>query len=271
MLKWLTRSFDLGRILGFPLRLHVSVLLIFVFISYRLMVTFGAPLWTLTIYPLLLICILLHELGHAVVGRGFGCEVIDIRLNLLGGLARFKSLPKQPRRELAVALAGPVVSLTLAGIFYFLQQGLLQSQPETLFSMPRNSVNQWTSPRLLLHVLALANLLYFLFNLLPAFPMDGGRVLRALLAMRMDHLNATRIAVRVSSVMALGMIAAGFLVPGLGPIWMILIAGFVFFSSQFELRMLQFKHATRRHARDPEPEKETENVGLVIGPPPYEE
>ncbi len=152
-------------------------------------------------FALVFACVLAHEFGHALTARAFGIPTHDITLLPIGGLARLARLPDKPVQELVIALAGPAVNVVIAGAL------LLLVPVQSIAELSQN-------PALILggHLienLLVANVVLVLFNMLPAFPMDGGRVLRSLLAMRTSHLRATEIAARVGRWMALLFIVAG--------------------------------------------------------------
>ncbi|MCG5053863.1 MAG: site-2 protease family protein [Myxococcales bacterium] len=173
------RGFSLGRIFGFPIKVSVSFLLLLGVVA----------LWSggLQAIPLVLVAfasVLLHELGHALVARRLGVRIKEIELHFFGGAAKMLDAPRHPRHEIAIAAAGPAVSFALAGVSY-------------LASLPLGSgALGWV---------ALINLGIGVFNLLPALPMDGGRILRAALSLRMGHLPATELAVKVARVFAVGL------------------------------------------------------------------
>ena len=192
-MKW---SLKLGRFLGIDVHLHVTFLLLLVFIGAAHWVTGGGPqaaLAGLLFISLLFLCVLLHEYGHALMARRFGIGTREITLLPIGGVAALERLPDRPLQELWVALAGPAVNVAIAGAL-----GLwlaLSGSWEPLAALG-------TTDGPLLERLFVANLFLVGFNLLPAFPMDGGRVLRALLALRLPFVRATRIAARVGQGMA---------------------------------------------------------------------
>ncbi len=140
---------------------------------------------------LLMLSILLHELGHALMGRRFGVQTRSIDLHILGGTAFMQELPKKPRHEILIALAGPAVSAALAGLGAL---GLALTSARLSFGGA-----SWSG---VLSFFTAMNLSMTLFNLIPAFPLDGGRVLRAALALRMGPLNATRVAVSLARAIA---------------------------------------------------------------------
>ena len=146
---------------------------------------------------LLFLCVLLHEYGHALTARRYGIGTRSITLLPIGGLALLQSMPRDPRQEIVVALAGPAVNLAIAAVALLLIE--LAGRPGCA-PRPRSRGKAGCCATLFA-----ANLMLALFNLIPAFPMDGGRVLRAVLAMRIDRVRATRIAARVGQVLAVGL------------------------------------------------------------------
>lgn len=224
-------SFSLGRLFGVEVRMHVTfvLLLAFVGVAFGLHGGLAAALGGVVFFALLFLCVLLHEFGHALAARQFGIRTRDITLLPIGGLARLERLPERPAQELWVAVAGPLVNVVIAaGLFIGLVLG--GRELPTWGTVADGSL----AARLLA-----ANVFLVLFNLLPAFPMDGGRVLRSLLAMRMPFARATRIAARIGQGMA---VVFGFAGLFLNPL-LILIALFVWIGAAQEAEAAEWKAA----------------------------
>ncbi|WP_276300609.1 site-2 protease family protein [Halorussus lipolyticus] len=168
----------------------------------------------------LFVSVALHELGHAWAARRYDIEVESITLWLLGGLANLKTMPREWKRELTIALAGPAASVAVAVVCYGLVSVVPASAPALVF------VVGW---------LVVTNVVLTVFNLLPAFPMDGGRVLRALLARNRPYAEATRTAARVGSLFAIGFAILGVL--SFSPM-LFLLALFVFAAANGESRLV---------------------------------
>ena len=171
--------------------------------------------------------VLVHELGHCVVGRRYDLEIENITLWLLGGLARFKEMPKHGGIEAVVAIAGPLTSFALAGVCWLVFVATSAESPALHFVC---AYLMWM------------NVVLGTFNLLPALPLDGGRVLRSLLELRMGHVQATLAAANASRMMALGLGLVGFLS---GHIFLMLVALFVFMAGTAELQSATAAEALR--------------------------
>ena len=216
-------SFKVASVFGIAVRIHVSFLIYLAFIclsSYQEAGVEGAiqgGLLVLTLFAF----VLLHEFGHAFAARTFGIRTPDITLYVIGGVARLTRIPDKPWQELVVAVAGPLVNVV---IFVVLRGAIHLEQaqdPENLEKIE------------LLARVANYNWLLLVFNLIPAFPMDGGRVLRSLLAMLMPYLRATEIAARIGQGIAVLFAVYGFFRDP----FLVFIALFVFYGAQQELAM----------------------------------
>jgi Zn-dependent protease len=219
-------SFKLLTLFGIRVEVHVTFLLLVG--GLALLQSRTTPIW-LTVSELLLLftCVLLHELGHALAARRYGIQTREIILLPIGGVARLERMPEKPMQEVVVALAGPGVNLILATALGALLAARGVSAEQALQSADKG----------LLEFLFLANVAMLLFNMIPAFPMDGGRVLRALLAMTMPFVRATRIAAQVGQGFAvLFAVAALFLLRS--PV-LLFVALFVFMAAGEERAMVQ--------------------------------
>jgi Zn-dependent protease len=229
-MRW---SIKMARIAGIELKIHLTFLIFLAWIAfsyYRVGGSAAAMQGTLFVV-LLFLCVLLHELGHALTARRFGIRTPDITLLPIGGVARLERMPEDPKQEFAIAIAGPLVNVAIAAILVFaLKVGTSFSDLEDL-----------QTPRVaLLAKLASVNIFLVLFNLIPAFPMDGGRVLRALLAMRMNYARATQVAASVGQGLAFVFAIAGLF-------WnpmLIFIALFVYLGASQESAVAQLKNVS---------------------------
>ncbi len=215
-------SFRLGRLFGVPVYLHFTFLLLLGLVALVGLVRggFAAALAGTLMIASVFACVLLHEFGHILAARRYGIPTQDVILLPIGGLARLARMPDEPRQELVVALAGPAVNVAIAA---------------ALFPV----VSLGASP--FLAQLFAINLILAAFNMLPAFPMDGGRVLRALLATRMEYTQATQIAASTGQGIALLFGVLGLFVFG-NPV-LLFIALFVWIGAAQEASMVQMKSA----------------------------
>lgn len=229
-------SFSIGSINGIPVRIHVTFLLLlaWLFASFWHLGGMAVAVNGLGYILLLFLCVVLHEFGHILMARHFGAETVDVLLLPIGGVARMKAIPERPTQELAVALAGPLVNLAIATV-------LLSLTGTEALTRELARPDQGIA---ILPQLAVANLFLALFNLLPAFPMDGGRALRAMLAYRFGRLRATAIATQFGHVLAIGFGVLGFVV---GNPLLILVAAFVYFGASAENHDAQVHQVARHH------------------------
>ena len=216
-------GFRIGEIAGIPIRLHWSLLLFGAFVAFT---SGGGALGALLSALLLFGSIVLHELGHALVARGYGIATRDIVLTPIGGIARIEGMPRSGRAEVAIALAGPIVSLAIAGLSF----GALSLLPMKGIAVGLLSTLGWTNGML------------GLFNLIPAFPLDGGRVLRGALASRVGLVRATEVAASVGRVAAIAMGLVGLAV---GNPSLVLVAVFVWMAGGRERAMVMAERQPR--------------------------
>jgi Zn-dependent protease/CBS domain-containing protein len=232
-------SFKIGRISGIEVRVHWTFLLLLAFFAFIGYQASGSPLGALTAtvtIVALFLCVLLHEFGHSLVAQRLGIGIHSITLLPIGGVSNLESLPEKPTDEVKISVAGPLVSVVLALIFFGvgLLLGAVPRVPFDLFT-GSGSVGQFVFD------LGYLNIVLALFNLLPAFPLDGGRILRGLLATRLGAVRATDISSVVGQVFA----AAFFLIGLLGGnILLALVAVFIFFGASGESRMVKQRELT---------------------------
>ncbi|MGA7215531.1 MAG: site-2 protease family protein [Terrimicrobiaceae bacterium] len=231
-MKW---SYRVASVAGIQVRIHLTFLLLLGFYAWIYYTEGGAKAavdgvaFTLLIF----LCVLLHEFGHAFAAKAFGIRTPDITLLPIGGVARLEKMPANPWQELIIAIAGPAVNVVIAIFVFLVIGGVLPLHEFLLIDTASGS---------LLAKLLFVNVLLVAFNLIPAFPMDGGRVLRALLATQMRYAAATRLAARVGQV-----IAGLFLVVSLtgGPPMLGFIALFVFLGAQQELAYARLRETAQ--------------------------
>jgi Zn-dependent protease len=231
-------SWRLGEVAGIGIHLHLSLLVIlgWLFVAQLAMGrSTNHAIASLALLATVFAIIVVHELAHALVARRFGCTTRDITLWAIGGVARLDHMPEKPRQELAVALAGPAVNLAIAGVLALMIAAAGGSLDPAALGRPEGSF----ATKLLWVNISLAA-----FNLVPAFPMDGGRVLRAILAMRRDRVSATATAARVAQRLAWVLGALGvFYSPML-----LVIAVFVWLGAAAEASTVQVESALSGHA-----------------------
>lgn len=185
---------------GIPIRMHIT----FIWFPIWAAAVWGSrddsmlrgALFGVIAALLLFVCVTLHELGHALVAQRYGIVVEDITLLPFGGLARLRTIPRNPRQELTIAVAGPLVNVVIFFALAFVAAYIYRHETTITPEFMMNELDRGNANSLLVYLM-LANVILVLFNLLPAFPLDGGRVLRALLAFKLPWAKATRIAAGV--------------------------------------------------------------------------
>jgi Zn-dependent protease/predicted transcriptional regulator len=200
-------ALHIGTYYGIPVRVHWTFGVLLLFILYTIVSNKDLKLWQgiayLLVFLTTFLCVILHEYGHALTGKKFGIKTHDIIMSPLGGLARMSSMAEKPMHEFFITIAGPLVNLSL-GVFI----GLVM-----YFITGKWSMNQMTydfdKPEEFVRLLMPINLYLFLFNLIPAFPMDGGRILRSLLSVKLGKVRATKIASLIGRALAIGFVIYG--------------------------------------------------------------
>ena len=230
-------SFRIGTIAGIEIRVHVTFLMLVALVALAATTEQGPGLasglsWLVALFA----CVVAHELGHSLVARRHGIPTVEIELLPIGGVSKLAGSPDDPRVELRIAIAGPIVSMILAIAFGLAAAvARVAMWPPTLYGGG------------FLARLAWVNLLLAAFNLLPAMPLDGGRVFRSMLERRVDRERATRLAARVARGVAVAMVGLGIVLNA----WLILIGVFVYFASSAEERAtLIHERVKSRHVSD---------------------
>ena len=232
-------SFKIGRAFGIDIKVHWTFFLLLAFFAYVGYRDSNDPLTALVtaaVIVALFFCVLLHEFGHSLVAQRLGIEVPDITLLPIGGLARLKTLPDKPVDEVKIALAGPLVNVVLAPVFF----GLALLLGANLLN-PANILEGVGSFGEVIVYLGYINVVLAVFNLIPAFPMDGGRVLRGLLATRFGPVRATDISAGVGQFFAIAFFVIGLLT---NP-FLALIGIFIFFGASGETQMVRQREMMR--------------------------
>jgi Zn-dependent protease/predicted transcriptional regulator len=221
-------SWKIGEFLGIGVYMHATFPLLLAFIALPALLG-GDVLSALSnvfFVLVLFVCVVLHEYGHALAARRYGIKTQDITLLPIGGVARLERMPQKPSQELVVAAAGPMVNVLIAGTLFSAMTLAGATIPAPGFNLGSDSF---------LAQLLTVNIVLIVFNLIPAFPMDGGRILRALLAMRLDYAQATRYAALIGQGIAVLFGIVGFFVNPL----LVVTAFFIFFAAGAESEMAQ--------------------------------
>jgi Zn-dependent protease/predicted transcriptional regulator len=254
-MRW---SLSIGRIAGIPIRVHLTLGFLLVWIAISSTIhglgprdVFAAVLLVAIVFAIIVV----HELGHALVARRFGIPTREIVLLPIGGIARLARTPDKPSQELLVALVGPLINVAIAGVLWLFVGGHLD---------PGASYGRALAIQLVWINIALA-----VFNLIPAFPMDGGRVLRALLSFKLSRLRATAIAAAFGQAFAVLLAVVGlFFNP-----WLVLIAVVVWLGARQEAEMVKLRAALvdvpvsaamNRHVETISPDRSLEEAAQLM-------
>jgi stage IV sporulation protein FB len=227
-------SLNIGSIAGTAIRIHITFVLFLAWIFGASYVSGGSDAaWSGLIFMLLLFaCVLAHEFGHILTARAFGVSTPDVTLLPIGGVARLERIPEKPSEEFLIAIAGPLVNVVIAlGLILIAGAGLQSGSAAAIDSTKVSLVDK----------LAAVNLFLAIFNMIPAFPMDGGRVLRALLATRLGYVRATGIAAAIGQATAF---VLGFIGLFYNPI-LIFIGIFVYLAASSESHMVALRALSR--------------------------
>jgi len=239
-MKW---SFKVGRVFGIDLRIHITFFLIIFYAAYiwgwgmEKQLGWPGAVYGAFLVSVLFICVVIHELSHSRMAQHYGADVASITLLPIGGISLLKNMPEDPKKELWVSLVGPVSNLVIAvflGIALILVPGKVGAESAEQFAEVISGI---TLQGFVTYMLII-NVLLALFNLLPAFPLDGGRVLRSILAQYMPYMKATRVAVTTGQVFAFILGITGLL---LGAWLWLIIAVFIYFGAEQEGRGTEVK------------------------------
>lgn len=217
----------IGKISGIKIFIHWTFVLLIAWVVYndiKAGLETADILWSVAFIFSIFGCVTLHELGHSLTAQRYHIKTRDITLLPIGGVASLESIPEKPKEELFVALAGPLVNIVIALILL----------PFVTWSEALEGLGQVGGSNFLLSLISV-NITLAMFNMIPAFPMDGGRVLRALLSYKLDRVKATRIAASIGQVLALGFIVLGFY----GNPFLAFIGVFIFLGAQAEAKQVK--------------------------------
>jgi Zn-dependent protease len=240
-------SFSLGKILGISIQVHFTFLIILALFSW-FFATAHITIWKFNlgfgneaipflgkiglgvlVSLLFFLCVLLHEIAHSYIAIRMGQKVRGITLFIFGGISQLDDIPHEPPLELKITLAGPLISIGLAAVFFF------------LFFVPTtiDAISSFNLFSIAMGTLSFYNLLIGVFNLIPAFPLDGGRVVRALLATRMEYGRATKTAATIGKIIAVFMAIIGIFIN----IWLTLVAIFIYMGASQEEKTVEMSLA----------------------------
>jgi Zn-dependent protease len=225
-------SWKLGKIFGIDIKIHLTFFFLLIWVGFTALFNGGTTsemLLEIGFILVLFMSVVLHELGHALMAKRFNIPTRDITLLPIGGVARLERMPEDSKEEFLVAISGPAVNVLIAGLIFIVAL-ISGTFSQASFNISALMNNFWLR-------LMSVNLTLVFFNLIPAFPMDGGRVLRSLLSSRMERVKATRIAANIGRGFAVILGIAGFFT---NP-WLILTAIFIWSGAGAEADAVQMK------------------------------
>ena len=225
-MRW---SFPVGKLFDIPIRVHYTFLLLLALIWYAKSTVSGpaAGFQSVVFWALIFLCVLFHEFGHSLVAKSYGLEVASIILLPIGGVSQITEIPRDPMKEVSITIAGPIVNFLIAAILFLF--GKLADPSLQFSNLSLQSGSTMVD-------LFWANVMLGLFNIIPAYPMDGGRILRGIIALKKGYVEATRLAADVGKLFAVAFIVVGFFYN----LWLILIGITIFgvASSEVETAVL---------------------------------
>ena len=231
----MSASLQLGRIAGIKVQIHWTFWLLFLFIGFMVFANDGSYtdlFWNFVFITALFICVVLHEFGHALAARRYGVGTRNITLLPIGGVANLKDMPENPKEEFIIAIAGPLVNVVIAFLLWLVVpvDNFLVDDPEML----EEQLSSINASNFLFYLLAV-NVALVVFNMIPAFPMDGGRVFRAILSTRMSRVQATQAATALGKFLAMIFFLFGLF----SNIILAVIAVFIYFGAHSENIVIQ--------------------------------
>ncbi|MCO6460822.1 MAG: site-2 protease family protein [Saprospiraceae bacterium] len=241
-------SLYVGTYFGIPVKIHWTfgyILFYIIYTSHQDNMGLIGALWFGLFMMSLFLCVVLHEYGHALAARRYGIKTADITLTPLGGIARLLRMPDKPAQELVVAIAGPLVNVVIAGLLYLILAFGFDVHPLNIDV--DNAYDFSGRPTQFVSMIMLTNIVLVVFNLLPVFPMDGGRVLRSLIAMKASKVKATLIAARTGQVFSILFIVFGLYN---GNFILALIGLFIFQSAYMEYRFTKSENIMQTSTLD---------------------
>lgn len=235
-------AFRIAKVAGIPVEIHWSFVLMGFYILYLGQyhgMDWGTTAWLAILVLCIFFCVVLHEFGHALTARRFGVKTKDIILSPIGGVARLEKLPEKPIQEFYVAVAGPLVNLLIA--ILLLPYFFFYSMEEARYQL---SSLHFSNPVELIPLLLFGNIVLAGFNLLPAFPMDGGRIFRALLSIKLGRLKATKLASQLGNFFGILMVIYAVYTQS---VFTGFIGIFIFLLASQEYRLVQIDEALKNH------------------------